>query len=142
VKTLVDTCVLSEAQRARGDRRVRARLESIPDEDLFLSVVTIGEIVRGIGLLPAGNRRSVLDAWVRDIEEHHARRILPVDARVARIWGELDAGARGNGVTIPAVDGLIAATAIRHDLAVMTRNTAHFAATGVRLIDPWEQARG
>ena len=142
MKTLVDTCVLSEAQRARGDRRVRTRLESIPDEDLFLSVVTIGEIVRGIGLLPQGDRRSALDAWMRDIEEHHARRILPVDVGVARIWGEIDAGARRAGVTLPAADGLIAATALRHDLAVMTRNASHFVATGVRLIDPWVDQRG
>ena len=137
MKALVDTCVLSEAQRARGDRRVRARLESVADDDFFLSVVTIGEIVRGIGLLPEGDRRTALDAWVRDIEEHHARRILPVDARVARIWGEIDAAARRAGITLPAADGLIAATAIRHDLAVMTRNAAHFAVAGVRLIDPW-----
>lgn len=140
MRTLIDTCVLSEARRARGEPRVRARLEAIADDDFYLSVVTIGVIIRGIGLLHGEEpRRKALEEWVRDIQEHHEKRILPVDVQVARIWGENDAKARNNGVTIPAADGLIAATALRHDLAVMTRNTAHFEITGVRLIDPWAE---
>jgi predicted nucleic acid-binding protein len=141
VRTLIDTCVLSEARRARGSARVRARLQAIPDEDFFLSVVTIGEIVRGIALLDDHARRKALNIWIRDIQEHHADRVLPIDLRVAGIWGEIDATARRAGLTVPAPDGLIAATALHHDLAVMTRNTAHFEATGVRLVDPWSDDR-
>ncbi len=137
MRTLIDTCVLSEARRSDGEPRVLAQLQAIPDDDFYLSVITIGELVRGVSLLPAGRRRDELDVWVRAIQEQHAQRILPIDHRVARVWGEVDAKARAAGRTIPAADGLIAATAIHHDLAVMTRNTADFVATGARLIDPW-----
>lgn len=116
---------------------MRDRLAAIPDDDFYLSVITIAELIRGIELLPSGDRRSKLDEWVRSIEAQHTSRILPVDLPVARIWGELDAKARRKGVTLPVADGLIAATAQCHDLVVMTRNTIHFNATEVRLIDPW-----
>jgi len=137
VRTLIDTCVLSEARRLRGDPRVRARLEALDDDDIYLSVITLGELVFGVARLPSGERKTTLDRWVREIQEQHVKRILPIDARTARIWGEINARARGAGQTIPAADGLIAATALRHDLAVMTRNTAHFQATGARVVDPW-----
>ncbi len=139
MRTLVDTCVLSEAQRTQGSNRVRDHLMSLDDQDFFLSVITIGEVVKGIGKLDAGSRRSELETWIRNIEDHHADRILPIDLRVARIWGDLTAEAQRNGQTIPAADGLIAATALRHDLLVMTRNTPHFEAAGVRLFNPWEE---
>ncbi len=139
MKVLLDTCVLSEAQRAAGNPRVRARIEAVDDADLFLSVTTIGEIVRGIALLDAGGRRDELDAWIRSIEDHHGRQILTIDAGTSRICGEIDARARRAGYTIPAADGLIAATALQHDMAVMTRNRDHFRPTGVRVIDPWAE---
>lgn len=138
MSVLVDTCALSEVRRAKGSSRVRSRLAAIRDDDFLLSVITIAEIVRGIALLPNDERRVSLDRWVRAIEEKHADRILPIDLPVSRIWGELAAAARRTGVTLPAADGLIAATALRHNLAVMTRNTTDFRATGVRLVDPWE----
>lgn len=137
MKTLVDTCVLSEAQRPQGDRRVREKLMAIDDQDFYLSVITIGEVVKGIGRLEASNRKTELETWIRNIEDHHADRILPIDLRVARIWGDITAKAKSIGETIPAADGLIAATALHHDLVVMTRNTAHFEVSGVRMINPW-----
>lgn len=138
MKTLIDTCVLSEARRSGGDPRVRERLASIEDRDIYLSVVTIGEVVKGIELLPAGARRRELQAWIRDMQDHHAERILPIDLRVCRIWGEITARAQQQGVIVPAADGLIAATALHHDLLLLTRNTAHFDATGARIENPWE----
>jgi len=133
MRTLVDTNVLSEARHPKGDPRVRLSVQAIPEADLFLSVVTLGELVRGVAKLPDGKRRRELEDWVRDIEEHHADRILPIDMRVAHVWGELTASVPR---TLPVADGLIAATALRYDLALMTRNTKDFTDTGVRLIDP------
>jgi predicted nucleic acid-binding protein len=137
MKVLIDTCVLSEMQRPAPDPRVRDQLRAIPPDDFFLSVITIGELVKGIERLPQGKRRRGLEVWLVQLTQVHAQRILPVDLETARIWGEIVARASQQGRVIPASDGLIAATALRHGLHVMTRNTADFQATGVLLVDPW-----
>ena len=137
-RVLLDTCVLSELRRPRGEPRVRAHVEKLDPDQVFLSVVTVSELTKGIALLPAGERRQQLSSWLLGLEQRFAAQILPIDTEVARLWGELTAHAQTQGRPIPAADGLIAATARRHGLHVMTRNTAHFAATGARIIDPWE----
>jgi predicted nucleic acid-binding protein len=136
---LLDTCVLSELQRLQGNLRVRARVEALDPERLFLSVVTIGELAKGIALLATGARKRELSAWLLGLEQRFTAAILPVDVEAARVWGELTAHAQAQGIQIPASDGLIAATALRHGLHVMTRNTKHFAATGALVIDPWAE---
>jgi toxin FitB len=138
VSVLLDTCVVSELQRPRGNPRVRGRVERFESDQLFLSAITIGELSKGVSLLSSGERKSRLIAWLDELEREFANRILPVDIEVARLWGELTARAQRNGETIPATDGLIAATALRHGLQVMTRNSRHFAAAGVLIDDPWE----
>ncbi len=137
MRSILDTCVLSEIQRANADERVSQYVAAVDPNDIFLSVITIGEIVNGIEQLAPGRRRDELDRWIRDIEDHHADRILPIDARTAHLWGQISAQSRLKGVTIPAADGLIAATALQHDMTLLTRNTTHFESTGVRLVDPW-----
>ena len=138
MKTLIDTCVISELRTPRCDPIVREVMEQVDDRDIYLSVVSVGELVRGVGLLQPGRRRDELDRWVREVESVQRARILPICPRVARVWGEVDASAKSRGHTIPAPDGMIAATALHHDLPVMTRNTSHFHAAGVRVINPWE----
>ena len=138
MRFLLDTCVLSEIQRKRGDPRVRVRVGSIPGDNLFLSVLTVGELTQGIELLSAGDRKRTLRRWLETLEQDYADRILAVDTETARIWGELTARARSQGRTVPASDGLIAATGIRHGLHVMTRNISDFAHTGAMLINPWQ----
>lgn len=133
MRTLVDTNVLSDARNPKGHPAVRVALAAVDPEDVFISVITIGELVRGVERLPESKKRRELRAWVRLIQEHHSDRILPVDLKVARIWGELTARAPR---TLPAIDAMIAATALRHDIALMTRNTKDFKDSGVRLIDP------
>jgi predicted nucleic acid-binding protein len=137
MRTLIDTCVISEVRRLGGDAQVRQRVASLAEGDHFLSAITIGELVKGIHLLEPGRRRQELELWLAELERHYSRRLLPIDLTTARIWGEVAAKAARTGVTIPAADGLIAATGLRHGMQVMTRNTAHFAATGVRVMDPW-----
>ena len=106
-------------------------------EEIFVSVISIGEIVKGIELLEAGRRKRELLSWIRNLELNYADRLLSVDLEVVRIWGEITAVAQKQGITIPVCDGLIASTARRHGLHLMTRNTADFEYTGVMLINPW-----
>jgi predicted nucleic acid-binding protein len=140
LRTLVDTCVLSEVQRKQGSRKVRERLESLPADDVFLSVLTIGELRKGIDKLKAGARKRSLDLWLEKMIAVAADRILPVDLETAMIWGEVTAKCEKKGKPIPAIDGLIAATALRHGLHLMTRNVNDFEATGVMLVNPWEDS--
>jgi predicted nucleic acid-binding protein len=137
---LLDTCVLSELQRPQGSAAVRARVEELDADHLYLSVITFGELVKGITLLSPGARRRELERWLLGLEQHYSEHLLGIDSEVSRLWGEITARAQRNGIIIPATDGLIAATALRHGLHVMTRNTRHFAATGVPIIDPWDES--
>lgn len=137
MRTLLDTCVLSELQRPKANARVRAAVEAVPDGDLFLSVLTVGELTQGIAQLPAGKRRRSLERWLLDLETRFAAHILPIDAEVARRWGQLNAKLRRDGRPVPAIDGLLAATALAHGLHLMTRNTRDFEPTAVPLLNPW-----
>jgi predicted nucleic acid-binding protein len=137
MKMLLDTCVLSELRRSDGNPRVRMTIENCPDSDLFISVLSLGEIIKGITLLAPGKKKEGLQRWAQGIEQNYADRILPIDVETSRIWGEITAQARAQGITVPAVDGLIAATALRNGLHLMTRNTVDFMATGVLLTNPW-----
>jgi toxin FitB len=137
VKVLLDTCVISELKRESPNQGVVASINEIPSENLFLSVITMGEIVKGIYLLDESTRKRSLQTWLLGLEQRYKDRILAIDNDTVRIWGELTAENQKQGMTIPASDGLIAATAQRHGLHLMTRNIADFATTGALLINPW-----
>ncbi|ETX05052.1 type II toxin-antitoxin system VapC family toxin [Candidatus Entotheonella palauensis] len=137
MRSLLDTCVLSELRKPQVDAGVRQVVDEIPDDDLFVSVISIGEIAKGIALLDDSRRKRELHSWLQTLERDYAARILPVDRETAHIWGELTAATRKNGRIISASDGLIAATARRHGLHVMTRNVADFEPAGALLINPW-----
>ena len=139
MRALLDTCVLSELPRPKGSAAVQAAVDALDDGDLFVSVLAIGELAKGIALVKDSARKRKLAAWLQKLENDYADRLLPVDLETARIWGDLTATGQKAGRTIPAVDGLMAATARRHGLHVMTRNTADFAPTGVMLINPWDE---
>jgi predicted nucleic acid-binding protein len=136
VNVLIDTCVVSEVQRPQGDPRVRAAFELLDNEQMYFSVITIGEIARGLSLLAPGRRRTSLVAWLAEIESNYEDRILPVDLEVAKIWAEESARNSREGRTVADADGLIAATAIRFQMPVMTRNVRHF--RGAEIINPWD----
>ena len=138
MRVLLDTCVLSEIRKAEGNRGVRQAVDGIADEDLFISVISIGEITNGIELLENGRRKRTLQGWLQTLERDYASRILQVDCEAAHIWGELTAEAQKKGKIVAATDGLIAATARRHGLHIMTRNIADFEPTGAMLINPWD----
>lgn len=138
MKVLLDTCVLSEAKQARSNPAVVAFLRGLDESKAFISAITIGELTKGIALLEPGKRKTGLEGWLSGLEDYYAARILPIDADIARIWGELLAKAKRQGVGLPVIDGLIAATAIHFGLHLVTRNVSDFEVTGVLLINPWE----
>ena len=139
MKTLIDTDVLSEARKPDGHAMVKQRLAAAEPDDLFISVISIGEITHGIARLPAGAKRRELESWLGVTERHFADRILPIDRDIAQLWGEITAKVATAGRTLHAADGLIAATALRHGLRLLTRNVKDFEPTGVLLSNPWER---
>ena len=138
VNILLDTCVISELRKPNGNLMVRDTIASIHTDHLFMSVITIGEITKGIVLLQDEDRKKQLADWLDVIEQGYASRILPIDHAIARIWGEMTALARNAGKTLSVSDGLIAATAYHHGMHLMTRNISDFLCTGILLINPWE----
>lgn len=137
MRVLLDTCVLSELVHPKGSPAVQNAVDALEDDEIFISVLSIGEIVKGIALLKESRRRRELTTWLQELERDCASRLLPVDLETSRIWGEVTAAAQKAGRQVAASDGLIAATGLRHGLRVMTRNTTDFEATGVLTINPW-----
>lgn len=137
MRVLLDTCVLAEIRHPRGNPAVRRAVEACQDQELFLSVITLGELGKGIALLEPGRRQQELSTWLLGLEQQFSDRILDITSDVVRIWGELTAAAQRTGRVISATDGLIAATALHHGLQVMTRNVTDFAPAGVGLLNPW-----
>lgn len=136
---LLDTCVISEVARPIPDSRVLAWFEMVADDDLRLSVISVGEIQKGIDLLDPGARRTGIQAWLDGLVQSFGDRILSIDEPVARLWGGISAKSQRAGTPRPPVDTLLAATAMQHGLTLATRNTADFEGTGVVIINPWEQ---
>ena len=131
---LLDTNVISEARR--GNREAVAWLRAVDPQSVYLSVVTLGEIMRGVAPKRKSDPRaaSYLEEWLQRLRQDHRDRILPVTDRVAIEWGRI-AAIRPRG----DADGLIAATGIVHDLIVVTRNLGNFEDTGVAVVNPWDQ---
>jgi predicted nucleic acid-binding protein len=138
VRVLLDTCVLSELRHMKGHPGVRQAVLALNEEELFVSVISIGEILKGVSLLRESPKRRALQTWLQTLERDYGDRLLSIDLETSRLWGELTATAQKAGRVVHATDGLIAATALRHGLRVMTRNTADFEPTGVLLLNPWE----
>jgi predicted nucleic acid-binding protein len=136
---LIDTVVLSELRRRQRDSGVVAWIGSQRQEDCFLSVVSIGEIERGIARKRTTDSRFAqqLAGWLDQLLRLYGDRLLPVDVGVARRWGQLSAELGHDGA-----DLLIAATALERGLTVVTRNLRHFTPTGVETLDPWSQGCG
>jgi predicted nucleic acid-binding protein len=137
LRFLLDTNAFSEIVRTSRDQGLADWLATVEEDDLFISVLTIGEVTRGVLLLPQGERRR----QIRDATDHliadYGERVLDLDEGVARQWGELSARYKSAGIVVGVADELIAATALRHDLVMVTRNTRHFEHGGCKLLSPW-----
>lgn len=134
---LLDTNVVSEAMKPEPHPSVRNWLDAQAAETLFLSSVTIAELMFGIGALPRGKRKDRLATTLAGVMELFKPRILPFDTQAARRYADLAVKARKAGKGFPTPDGYIAAIAAAHGFAVASRDTAAFAATGLTVIDPW-----
>jgi toxin FitB len=135
---LLDTNIVSELVKPKPEPRVTAWIDSTDETLLYLSVLTLGEIRKGIGLLRDASRRVVLEAWLdSDLILRFAERILPIDRAVADRWGRLTAEAVVAKSPLPVIDGLLAATALDQNLTLVTRNTKDIAVTGVPVFNPW-----
>ncbi len=134
MRYLLDTNVLSEARRVRGDTNVKAWVASVPADELYMSVLVVGEVRRGIERLrrrdPA--RAGVYEEWLVTLRRYYASRILPVNAAAAEEWGRMNASD-----PLPVIDGLMAATAKVEGMTFVTRNTADIERTGVMLLNPF-----
>jgi predicted nucleic acid-binding protein len=138
---LLDTNVISELVKPRPEANVTAWLECTDESLLYLSVLTIGEIRRGIAVLPQSRQRAVLEAWVeKDLRARFEDRILAIDHEVADRWGLLTAAARKSGIVLPVIDGLLAATALEHNLTLVTKDTGQIPSMGVAVFNPWQQS--
>jgi toxin FitB len=134
---LLDTNVVSEAMKPEPDPAVRGWLDEQAAETLFLSSVTIAELMFGIGSLPKGKRKDRLTAALDGVLELFVGRILPFDTGAARRYADLAVKARAAGKGFPTPDGYIAAIAAAHDFAVASRDASAFAAAGLTVIAPW-----
>ncbi len=135
---LLDTNVVSEWTKARPDPGVVQWLDEADEDRIFVSVVTLAELRRGVMRLPAGSRRTRLERWLaHDVRERFAARVLPIDEAIADRWGSIMADRETSGRTMSVMDAFIAATAEHHDLTLVTRNASDFDARRNRLFNPW-----
>lgn len=136
---LLDTCVVSELISRQPNSQVLDWLRNLPSERIFLSVLTIGEIQRGIKKLPDSNRKQELSEWLKsELLERFQNRILAIDTEIMLGWGELIADLERQGQILPAVDSILAAQALTFGLQFVTRNEKDFAGTGIQIINPWQ----
>lgn len=136
---LLDTNVVSELVRPKPEPRVAAWFEASDEHLLFLSVLTLGEIRKGITALTDQARQARLEAWLTHrLMPRFQDRILSVDIEIADRWGRIAGSLAAKGTGLPVIDGLMAATALHYNLTLVTRNVSDVAATDVPVFDPWK----
>ena len=138
MKYLLDTCVISELIAKKPNEQLIAWIDAVDDQLMCLSVITLGEIKRGIEKLPESQRKQTLNDWLTgDLLIRFDDKILPIDTADILTWGELVARVERQGRSLPALDSLIAAIAHHHNLQLVTRNEKDFAGTGLTVVNPW-----
>ena len=139
MKFLVDTCVISEMMKTNPNSEVINWINKYPQDVLFLSVLSLGEIRKGINKLEQGPKKVQLNFWLENyILAKFENNLLHIDTQIALLWGEKQAIAEKSGNRIALIYGLISATALYYDFTVVTRNTKDFIKTGCKLFNPWE----
>jgi len=136
---LLDTNCISELVHPKPEPCVMEWMDAVDEGLLYLSVLTLGEIRKGIAGLTQGKRRAHLETWLEvDLQARFSGRIVPIDSAIADRWGLLAAEAKSKGKALSVVDGLLAATALHHNLTVVSRNARDFTAAQVQVLNPWE----
>lgn len=136
---LLDANCISELVRPQPEPRVMEWFDAADETLLYLSVLTLGEIRKGLAALPQSMRRTRLETWLEiELQTRFSGRILVVDEAVADRWGLLSSEAKRRGTPLGIIDGLLAATAVHHNLTVVSRNASDFTNTRVPVLNPWE----
>ena len=138
MKYLLDTCVLSEIIKPIPDSNVIEWLRIIDEENIYVSVLTFGELEKGIEKVPNLTRKKKLQIWVRqDLSERFENRVINIDLKVAARWGEVQGRSEEDGNPMSVIDGLIAVSGLVHDCIVVTRNISDMKQSRVELFNPW-----
>lgn len=139
MRYLLDTCVISEIIRPNPSIKITKWIKMEDENNFYISVLTIGELHKGIEKLDESRRKEKLHTWVEhDLKERFWKRIIDIDLQTAVVWGKIQGMTERVGKPMPAIDSLIAATGIAHHLTVVSRNTSDMKESGVTLLNPWE----
>ena len=136
---LLDTNVVSESEQAKPNPLVMEWLAARDESDVYLSALTIGEIRRGIEMLEPGKKKTHLRNWLDGIRSTFAGHILPITESTFAVWGAMFAAFEKQGMKRPIFDSLLEATALEHDLILVTRNVKNFQGSSVTILNPWEE---
>ncbi len=138
MKYLLDTCVISELVAKQPNANVLKWIDSVDPDGVYLSAITIGEIIKGIEKLPNSRRKQELSDWLEnELLIRFQENLIELDVSILTQWGKLNARLETKGKTMPAIDSLIAASALDRELILVTRNVSDFEGTGVEILNPW-----
>jgi len=138
MKYLFDTCAISEMVKRKPYKKVLEWIQGCDEDAIYLSVLTIGEIQKGIAKLADSKRKTTIQQWLdHDLHNRFAGRIIPITEEIASTWGLVMAEAEATGKPIPGIDSLIIATAVARNLTIITRNVEDMAGTAARVFNPW-----
>jgi predicted nucleic acid-binding protein len=135
---LLDTCIISEPKQKQPSQRVLEWLDAQDESKLFLSVLTVGEIKKGITRLDSGRKNAALEQWLEKLRNRFSRRILSLSEKTFLVWGKMYSEFERKGIMRPAFDSLLEATALEHDLILVTRNVKNFQNSSVMILNLWE----
>ncbi len=135
---LLDTCIISEPKQKKPGKKVLEWLDAQDESKLYLSVLTIGEIKKGIARLESSKKKAELEKWLEKLRNRFSRRILPLSEKTFLVWGKMYGEFEKKGISRPAFDSLLEATALEHDLIFVTRNVKNFRHSSVTILNPWE----
>lgn len=138
MKYLLDTCVVSELIRKKPNQGVVNWLSDKEEYSLFLSVLTIGEIKKGISKLPNSKKKEELGRWLIQLQKRFDNRIIPIDSDISLKWGQVQGELEQSGKAMPSIDALVASTALVHNLIIVTRIAKDIKQSKVETINPWE----
>lgn len=135
---LLDTCTISEPKQKLPNKKVLEWIDAQDESKLFISVLTIGEIRKGITRLESGRKKAELEKWLEKLRIRFSRRILPLSEKTFLVWGKMYGEFERKGIVRPAFDSLLEATALEHDMIFVTRNVKNFQDSQVTILNPWE----
>jgi len=135
---LLDTCVVSEVVKPNPSQAVMVWADGLPEDQVWLPVMVLAEMHRGVAMMDAGRKRDALELWLAQLEDRFQERLADFDLDAARAWGQMQATASSRGRAIPVQDSLIAAIALSRSATLATRNTGDFAGLGFAVVNPWQ----